>query len=61
MQIKEYLNRRNILFFLFFVVAFLMAYAPIKAIYTSSANREYYSHIVLIPLVSIYLVFLNRK
>jgi exosortase len=61
MQIKEYLNRRNILFFLFIAVAFLMAYAPIKAIYTSSANREYYSHIVLIPIVSIYLIFLSRK
>ena len=38
-----------------------MAYAPIKALYDSSSQREYYSHIVLIPLVSIYLVFQKRK
>jgi exosortase len=54
-------NQRNVVFFLFFVSAFFMAYAPIKSIYTSSANSEYYSHIVLIPLVSIYLIFLKRK
>jgi exosortase len=61
MQIKEYITRRNVIFLLFFAVAFFMAYAPIKSIYTSSANSEYYSHIILIPLVSIYLIFLNRK
>ena len=57
----EYLNRRNVFFFLFFVLAFFMAYAPIKALYDSSSQREYYSHIVLIPLVSIYLIFQKRK
>ncbi len=55
------MNRRNLVFFLFFFLAFLMAYAPIKALYDSSSQREYYSHIVLIPLVSIYLVFQKRK
>lgn len=54
------LDRGNAIFFLLFVVAFLMAYAPIKAIYDSSSQREYYSHIVLIPLVSIYLIFQKR-
>jgi exosortase len=61
MEIKESINQRNVMFLLFFVLAFFVAYAPIKAIYTSSVNSGYYSHIVLIPLVSIYLVFLNRK
>jgi len=55
------MNRRNLIFLLFFVLAFLMAYAPIKALYDSASQREYYSHIVLIPLVSIYLVFQKRK
>ena len=61
MKIKEYFNWSNAFFFLFFVPAFLMAYAPIKALYDSSSQREYYSHIVLIPLVSLYLVFQKRK
>jgi exosortase len=54
-------NQRTLIFFIFFVLAFLMAYEPIKALYDSSSQREYYSHIVLIPLVSIYLVFQKRK
>lgn len=53
--------RRNLFFFLFVIPAFLMAYAPIKALYDSASHREYYSHIVLIPLVSIYLFYQKRK
>jgi exosortase len=37
-----------------------MAYTPIKALYSSN-KREYYSHIALIPLVSIYLVYVKRE
>jgi exosortase len=55
------MNQRHLFFILFFVLAFLMAYAPIKALYDSASQREYYSHIILIPLVSIYLVFQKRK
>jgi exosortase len=55
------MNRRNLIFFLFFALAFLMAYGPIKALYDTSSNREYYSHIILIPLVSTYLIFQKRK
>jgi exosortase len=55
------MNRRNLIFFLLFSLAFLMAYGPIKALYDSSSHREYYSHIVLIPLVSIYLIFQKRQ
>jgi exosortase len=55
------MNRRHLIFLLFVVLAFLMAYAPIKALYDSASQREYYSHIVLIPLVSIYLIFQKRK
>lgn len=55
------MNQRNLFFFLFFILAFLMAYAPIKALFDSSSQSEYYSHIVLIPLVSIYLVYQKRK
>lgn len=55
------MKRNHLIFLLFFVLAFLMAYAPIKALYDSASQREYYSHIILIPLVSIYLVFQKRK
>jgi exosortase len=59
-KIKEHLNTRNIVFLLFAAVALIMAYTPIKALYSSNKS-EYYSHIPLIPLVSIYLVYINRK
>lgn len=55
------MSRRNILFGLFFILAFLMAYAPITALLDSSSQWEYYSHIALIPFVSIYLIFQMRK
>ena len=59
-KIKEHLNTRNIVFFLFTAVALIMAYTPIKALYSSNKS-EYYSHIALIPLVSIYLIYIKRK
>jgi exosortase len=54
------MNKKNILFFLFCVIAVLMSYSPVKALY-SSDKSEYYSHIALIPLVTIYLIFQKRK
>ena len=61
MNIKQYLNRRNALFVLLCALAFIMAYFSIKTLYYSSSNREYYSHIVLIPLVSLYLLYQEQK
>ncbi|MFZ2397010.1 MAG: exosortase/archaeosortase family protein [Smithella sp.] len=59
-RIKEHLNTRNIVFLLFGTVALIVAYTPIKALYSSNKS-EYYSHIALIPLVSIYLIYIKRK
>ena len=59
-KIKEHLNTRNIVFLLFTAVALIMAYKPIRALYFSDKS-EYYSHIALIPLVSIYLIYIKRK
>ena len=59
-KIKEHLNTRNIVFLLFTAVALIMAYTPIRALYSSNKS-EYYSHIALIPLVSIYLIYIKRK
>jgi exosortase len=58
---KMPMNRRHVVFGLFFLMGFLMAYGPIKALYDSSSQIEYFSHIALIPLVSIYLVSQRRK
>jgi len=60
-KIKEYIIRRNVLFLIFSLIAFFMAYTTTKDLYYSSSHREYYSHIVLIPLVSIYLIYQRRS
>ena len=59
-KINEFLNTRNVLFLFFTVLSFIITYMPIRALY-SSGQREYYSHIALIPLVSIYLIYIKRK
>jgi exosortase len=38
-----------------------MCYAPLKELLSTTSNREYYSHILLIPFISGYLVFIKRK
>ena len=57
---RELINTRNILFLLFSAAALILAYTPVRALYSSNKS-EYYSHIALIPLVSIYLVYIKRK
>lgn len=59
-EIRLYSNRRNALFLLWATIAFILAYAPIKAFYATPMGG-YYTHIVLIPLVSLYLLYLKGK
>src|SRR4030066_2327961 len=50
---------RNTLFLLFVGLSILLFFPPLKLLVESSFGNELYSHIILIPLVSIYLIF-NR-
>ena len=43
------------------IAAGLMAFFPIEALMTSVARSDYYSHIVLIPLVSAYFLWFARE
>lgn len=61
MKIEEYINQRNALFLLFSALAFFIVYSPVKELYDSSNQGGYYSHIALIPIVSIFLVFQKRN
>jgi len=60
-KIEEYVNRRNVLFLLFCVPAIIIAYTSIKDFYHASSHGEYYTHIVLIPPVSLYLLYQKRR
>ncbi|HQK99600.1 MAG TPA: exosortase/archaeosortase family protein [Smithellaceae bacterium] len=60
LDIKSLATPRNGLFLIFAAVAFVAAYMPITAL-RASGRSEYYSHIPLIPLVSLYLLLIRRK
>jgi exosortase len=61
MRIAEYFNKRNVLFCIFCAISLIIAYLSLKGLYYSSSNREYYSHIILIPPISLYLIYQTRK
>lgn len=53
--------KRNIFFLALIVAAGLMFYGPFRDLLRSTVAKEYYSHIVLIPFVSLYLLFVRRR
>jgi len=57
----KHFSKRNILFFFLSVVAVGMGYTPLRDLLTSPTHTEYYSHILLIPLVSGYFIYSGRK
>ena len=56
-----YINKRNVIFLVLTIVGAGMVYGPLRDLLGSAARGEYYSHITLIPLVSICLVYWERK
>src|SRR3990170_1852385 len=61
MVITRQMTGRNMLFLLFMGLSILMFYDPMKLLMESSLGNELYSHIILIPLVSIYLIYTGRR
>jgi len=57
----SFINKRNLLFGGFIIAALFMIFTPIKDLLGTTSNREYYSHILLIPFVSVYLIYLKKK
>ena len=52
---------RNILFLLFNIVMIVIFYAPLRDLFSLSLHKATYSHIMLIPIVSGYFVYSERK
>jgi exosortase len=61
MVIARQMTGRNTLFLLFVGLSILAFYAPMKLLVESSLGNELYSHIILIPFVSIYLIYTGRR
>jgi exosortase len=60
LEITNRVMVKNALFLLFVGLSLVLFYTPMKLLVKSSLNNELYSHIILIPLVSIYLMY-NRR
>lgn len=55
------LLKKHILFSIICFVTLLLIFGPIYNLMQSKINSDYYSHILLIPFITIYLVYLKRK
>jgi lysylphosphatidylglycerol synthetase-like protein (DUF2156 family) len=61
MQIARQMTPRNILLLSFNILALILFYAPMRDLVTMSLQSETYSHIILIPFISGYFMYLRRK
>ena len=59
-RIPKQMGGRNALFLLYLGLSILLFYGPLRLLVKSSLENELYSHIVLIPFVSLYLVYTRR-
>jgi exosortase len=55
------LNKRLLAFAGFTLVALAMIFEPLRDLIVSASRSDFYSHIVLIPLVTGYLIYSRRK
>jgi len=55
------MNKRNIIFTVFSAALVLLFSSHLQQLILFSFNHEHYSHLVLIPFVSLYLFWLNRS
>ncbi len=61
MTMERQMKLRNPLFLLFVVLVVIVFHSPIGMLFRLSRASELYSHIVLIPLVSVYLIYAGRE
>jgi exosortase len=55
------LDRRDLWFFLLLLSTLVVYLAPLRAWYLLSVSNQWYSHVILIPPVSLALVYLDRR
>ena len=54
-------QRRNLLALLLFIAAVAWFWQPLVTLFSLTQQQEHYSHIVLIPCLSVYALYLDRK
>ena len=55
------MGRKSLIFAGISIIALALVFYPLTDLLESAGRNDYYSHIVLIPLVSGYLIYLKRK
>ena len=55
------LKHRNVLFVLLFLATCAWFWRPLVELFSLTQQKEHYSHMVLIPWVSLYIFYLDRK
>lgn len=55
------MSRRPLIFFVLTLAGAGMAYGPLSDLLSNSVRSDYYSHILLIPFVSGFLIYLKRN
>lgn len=61
MDSARQMSQRNYLFLIFNIIIFTISYPSIKDLAISSFHNELYSHIIIIPVISGYFVYLRRQ
>jgi exosortase len=61
MQVSKQITTRNMLFLFFNIAAIMLFYAPLRKLFSLSLHNANYSHIILIPFISAYLMLWRRK
>ena len=58
---NNHMIKRNALFALFNTAMLIIFFSPLKELLLSSSHNELYSHIILVPFISGYLLYMRRR
>jgi exosortase len=61
MEIVKLANKRNLLFISFSILSLLIFYTPLREVLRLAFYERLYAHMMLVPFVSGYFLFLRRK
>jgi exosortase len=61
MEIVKLANKRNLLFISFSILSLLIFYTPLREVFRLAFYERLYAHMILVPFVSGYFIFLKRR
>jgi len=61
MDTAKLASKRNVLFVSFSILSLLIFYTPLREVFRLAFYERLYAHMILVPFVSAYLIFLRRR